>query len=186
VEITHVFLVLFLAGLILGVGVMLFGVERRRVPAGGAPGASTIGARLTVPNIAAFAAASGAAGYLLHRYSALSTAAVLVLAAAAGVIGVIGASLLVARWALPAVAAEVVDERYLLQGHPARVTRIVSDSAGAPSAYEISYEEGGATHVLRAHSLEGTALTPGADVVIERVEDGAAFVEAWSVVERRL
>jgi hypothetical protein len=122
----------------------------------------------------------------LHRYSALSTAAVLVLAAAAGVIGVIGASLLVARWALPAVAAEVVDERYLLQGHPARVTRIVSDSAGAPSAYEISYEEGGATHVLRAHSLEGTALTPGADVVIERVEDGAAFVEAWSVVERRL
>ena len=185
-EPTHVFLALFLAGLVLAVGVMLFGVERRRMPAGGASGAPTIGARLTVPNIAAFAAASGAVGYLLHRYSALGTAVVFVLAAAAGVVGVIGASLLVARWALPAVAAEVVDERYVLQGHPARVTRILSDATGAQSAYEISYEEGGATHVLRAHSLEGTSLTPGSDVVIERVEDGAAFVEAWSVVERRL
>lgn len=185
-EPTHVFLALFLAGLVLGVGVMLFGVERRRVPAAGTSGAPTIGARLTVPNIAAFAAASGAVGYLVHRYSALGTAAVFVLAAAAGVVGVIGASLLVARWALPAVAAEVVDERYLLQGHPARVTRILDGATGAPSAYEISYEEGGTTHVLRAHSLEGTALTPGSDVVIERVEDGAAFVEAWSVVERRL
>ena len=98
----------------------------------------------------------------------------------------VGAVLLVARWALPAVAAEVVDERYVLQGHPARVTRIVADGAGAPSAYEISYEEGGATHVLRARSLEGTVLAPGSEVVIERVEDGAAYVEAWSVVERRL
>ena len=185
-DVTHIFLALFLAGLVLGVGVMLFGVERRRVPAGGDPGGPTIGARLTVPNIAGFAASSGAAGYLLHRYSALGTAPVFVLAAAAGVIGMIGASLIVARWALPAVAAEVVDERYVLQGHPARVARIVSDAAGAPSAYEISYEEGGTTHVLRAHSLDGTVLTPGADVVIERVEDGAAYVEAWSVVERRL
>jgi hypothetical protein len=29
-------------------------------------------------------------------------------------------------------------------------------------------------------------LAPGSEVVIERVEDGAAYVEAWSVVERRL
>lgn len=185
-DITHVFLALFLAGLILAVGVMLFGVERRRVPAGGIAGAPTIGARLTVPNIAAFATASGAVGYLVHRYSALGTAAVFVLAAAAGVIGVVAASLVVARWALPAVAAEVVDARYLLQGHPARVTGIITDAGGAASAYEIAYEEGGATHVLRAHSLEGSPLTPGTDVVIERVENGAAFVEAWSVVERRL
>ena len=185
-EITHVFLALFLAGLILAVGVMLFGVERRRAPVGGFAGAPTIGARLTVPNVAAFATASGAVGYLLHRYSALGTAATFLLAAAAGVVGVIAASLLVARWALPAVAAEVVDERYLLQGHPARVTRIVTDASGAPSAYEIAYEDGGATHVLRAHSLEGSALTPDMDVVIERVENGIALVEAWSVVERRL
>jgi len=183
VESTHLFLGLFLAGLVLAVGAMLFGVERKRQSADGVP---TIGARLTVPNIAAFAAVSGAVGYLLHRYSALGTLAVFAIAAAAGALAVVGAILLVARWALPAVAAEVVDERYLLQGHPARVTRIIADATGAPAAYEISYEEGGATHVVRAHSLEGTVLTPGSEVVIERVENGAAYVEAWSVVERRL
>ena len=182
-ESTHLFLGLFLAGLVLGVGAMLFGVERQRSTPSGTP---TIGARLTVPNVAAFATASGAVGYLLHRYSSLGTAAIFVIAAIAGALAVAGAVLLVARWALPAVAAEVVDERYLLQGHPARVTRIVPDAGGAPSAYEISYEEAGATHVLRAHSLEGTVLMPGSEVVIERVENGAAYVEAWSVVERRL
>jgi hypothetical protein len=184
-ESTHLFLGLFLVGLVLGVGAMLFGVERQRAPAGGA-GAPTVGARLTVPNVAAFAAASGAAGYLLHRYATLGNVAVFLLAAAAGTLGVVGASLLVARWALPAVAAEVIDERYVLQGHPARVTRVISGGAGAPAAYEISYEDGGTTHVLRACSLEGTPLEAGADVVIERVEDGNAWVEAWSVVERRL
>jgi hypothetical protein len=146
----------------------------------------TIGARLTIPNVAAFAAASGAVGYLLDRYSTLSVVVVFIIAAAAGIAGVVGASLLVARWALPAVAAEVIDERYVLQGHPARVTRIIADPTGAAAAYEISYEEGGSTHLLRALSLEGTALEPGSDVVIERVENGSAYVEAWSVVERRL
>jgi len=183
VESTHLFLGLFLAGLVLAVGAMLFGVERTRPSVNGAP---TIGARLTVPNVAAFATVSGAVGYLLHRYSSLGTATVFVIAAIAGMLGVAGAILLVARWALPAVAAEVVDERYLLQGHPARVTALVDGAAGAPSAYEISYQEGGATHQLRAQSLEGSALSPGSEVVIERVENGIAYVEAWSVVERRL
>ena len=185
-EPTDIFLGLFVAGLILGVGAMLFGVERQRVAPDGGAGAPTIGARLTVPNVAAFAAASGATGYLLHRYSTLGGATVLLVAAAAGTMGVIGASLLVARWALPGVAAEVVDERYLLQGHPARVTRVLDQQAGASTAYEISYQDGGSTRLLRARSLEGTALLPGSDVVIERVENGDAWVEAWSVVERRL
>lgn len=182
---TPLFLGLFLVGLVLGVGAMLFGVERRRAPASGA-GVPTIGARLTIPNVAAFAAASGAAGYLLHRYTALGNVGLFVLAAIAGILGVVGASLLVARWALPAVAAEVVDERYVLQGHPARVTRVIEPPAGAPAAYEVSYEEGGKTHHLRAYSLDGTVLEPGSDVAIERIEDGCAWVEAWSVVERRL
>jgi len=185
VESTHLFLGLFLVGLVLGVGAMLFGVEKQRRPVDGVS-APTIGARLTIPNVAAFAAASGAAGYLLRHYTALGSVAIFVIAAAAGVAGVVGASLLVARWALPAVAAEVVDERYLLQGHPARVTRVIAGAAGAASAYEITYEEAGSRHVLHAYSLEGTELSPGMDVVIERVEGGAAYIEAWSVVERRL
>jgi hypothetical protein len=183
VQPTQLFLGLFLVGLVLAVGSMLFGVERTRQSPNGMP---TIGARLTVPNVAAFATVSGAVGYLLNRYSVLGTASIFAIAAIAGALGVGGAVLLVARWALPAVAAEVVDERYVLQGHPAQVTRILASATGAPSAYEISYEEGGATHLLRAHSLDGAVLAPGSEVVIERVENGAAYVEAWSVVERRL
>lgn len=186
-NLTQVFLGAFLAGLVLGVGAMLFGVERK-ANAAPRPGAEppTIGARLTVPNVAAFATLFGAMGYLLHRYTTLGTAVTLVLAAVLGVAGVAGASLVVARWALPGVVAEVVDERYLLQGTPARVTRVIGGGNGAPSAYEISYDDGGRTQVLPARSLEGEPLAPGGEVVIERVEDGYAYVEAWSVVERRL
>ena len=187
-QITHLFLGFFLAGLVLGVGAMLFGVERKGKTAPRHPGAEppTIGARLTVPNVAAFATVFGAVGYLLHRYTILSLVAIVAVAAVLGVAGVVGAVLLVARWALPGVVAEVVDERYLLQGTPAKVTRVVGPGAGAPSAYEISYELEGRTHVLPARSLDDAPLAQGADVVIERVEEGYAYVEAWSVVERRL
>lgn len=183
---TDLFLGFFLAGLVLGVGAMLFGVERKRAATVSPAEAPTISARLTVPNVAAFCAVSGAVGYLVHRYSALGSALVFIVAATAGVLGVIGASLLVARWALPGVAGEVVDERYLLQGHPARVARVIDGPTGAAAEYEISYEEEGRTHAARAFSLEGTPLEAGSDVVIERIEDGIAYVEAWSVVERRL
>ena len=187
-QLTHLFLGFFLAGLVLGVGAMLFGVERKAKVAPPLPGAEppTVGARLTVPNVAAFATLFGAIGYLLHRYTTLGTGATLVIAAVIGVAGVVGAILLVARWALPGVVSEVPDERYLLQGTPARVTRVIGSSIGAPSAYEISYDEKGRTHVLPARSLDGAPLPEGADVVIERVEEGYAYVEAWSVVERRL
>ena len=187
-ELTHLFLGSFLAGLVLGVGAMLFGVERKAKAAPPHPGAEppTIGARLTVPNVAAFATLFGAVGYLLERYTALGFAPTLVIAAALGIAGVVGAVLGVARWALPGVVSEVVDERYLLQGTPARVTRVVRSDTGAPSAYEISYDEKGRQHVLPARSLDGAPLAQGADVVIERVEEGYAYVEAWSVVERRL
>lgn len=187
-QLTHLFLAFFLAGLLLAVGAMLFGVERRAKAAPPHPGAEppTVGARLTIPNVAAFATLFGAIGYLLHRYTTLGTGATLVIAAVIGVGGVVGAVLLVARWALPGVVSEVVDERYLLQGTPARVTRVIGSGIGAPSAYEISYDEKGRTHVLPARSLDGASLSEGSDVVIERVEEGYAYVEAWSVVERRL
>jgi len=37
-----------------------------------------------------------------------------------------------------------------------------------------------------AVSLTGEPIEPGSDVVIERIEDGRAFVEPWAAVERRL
>lgn len=185
---TQAFLVCFLVGLLLMVGSMLWGVERKAkgsastVSAGKPP----IRARLTVPNLGAFLTLFGATGYPLFRYSGLGIVSTLVLAAILGVAGVAGASLLIARWAVPGVAAEVVDERYILQGQPARITRVVREGDGASLAYEIAYEAEGHHRSARARSLDGTSLVDGSDVVIERIEDGYAYIEAWSVVEKRL
>ena len=184
---TQLFLVSFIVGLLLMVGSMLWGVERQpRGPVVPAPGGqTTIRARLTVPNLGAFLTLFGVTGYPLYRYARLGTLPILILAAVLGVAGVVGASLLIARWAVPGVAAEVVDERYLLQGQPARVTRVVREGSGGV-VYEISYADGGRERSARARSLDGSPLVDGADVVIERVEGGYAYVEAWSTVEKRL
>ena len=185
---TQLFLVSFIAGLLLMVGSMLWGVERRpKGPlASAAAGQATIRARLTVPNLGAFLTLFGVTGYPLFRYTRLGTLPILVLAAILGVAGVVGASLLIARWAVPGVAAEVIDERYLLQGQPARVTRVVREGDGGELAYEIAYTDGGRERFARAQSLDGTPLAVGSEVVIERIEDGYAYVEAWSIVEKRL
>ena len=185
---TQIFLGSFIAGLLLMVGSMLWGVERRsRTSTGAASGGhQTVRARLTVPNLGAFLTLFGVAGYPMYRYGGLGVVPTLVLAAVVGVAGVVGASLVIARWAVPGVAAEVVDERYLLQGQPARITRVVRDTSGAPAAYEVTYEVEGRQRTARARSLDGTVLDDGSDVIIERIEDGCAYVEAWSVVEKRL
>ena len=182
---TVLFLGSFVAGLLFGVGTMLWGVEKkpRNVP----PGTPVpLRARFTPANVAAFATLFGAVGYLLHRYTTLGAVAIITIAAVLGVAGVVGASLLIAKWAVPGAAKEVVDERFILMGQPARVTRVVGGAGGEGIAYEISYEAEGRRHTMPAHSLDGAPLASGADVVIERVEGGKAYVEAWSAVERRL
>jgi hypothetical protein len=89
---------------------------------------------------------------------------------------------LLAGWVLPSARREAVDERYLLQGHPARVSAAIpSDGVG-----EIEYEADGRRYTVRARSWDGAAMTAGTDVAIDRVEDGVAYVEEWAVVETRL
>ena len=185
---TQLFLACFGVGLLLMVGSMLWGVERRTKDPLSATrdGRQPVRARLTVPNIGAFLTLFGVAGYPLSRYAGLGAVSTLVVAAMLGIAGVVGASLLIARWAVPGVAAEVVDERYILQGQPARVTRVLRESGGEPLAYEIAYEDDGRMKSTRARSLDGAALADGSEVVIERIEDGYAYVEAWTAVEKRL
>jgi hypothetical protein len=185
---TQLFLISFLAGLLLMVGSMLWGVERRPKATAklASEGQQTIRARLTVPNLGAFLTLFGVTGYPLFRYTTLGTLSTLVLAAMLGVAGVVGASLVIARWAVPGVAAEIVDARYLLQGQPARVTRVIREVDRSALTYEIAYEGGGREQMARARSLDGTELAKGSEVVIERIEDGYAYVEAWAIVERRL
>jgi hypothetical protein len=184
------FALCFIAGLVLSVYVMLHGVERGAAPSAGAPHEQT-GAHdpRTEPrpfvnrqSAAAFATLFGAAGYLLLRFSPLSAGLVLASAAAAGVLGLVASGLLLRAWALPSARREVVDDRYLMQGHPATVTRAIP----AEGEGEIAYEVDGRRWTVAARSWDGAPITEAVDVAIERVEGGVAYVEQWAQVEARL
>src|SRR5215208_4857852 len=169
-------------GFLVGVFAMLHGVERPD-----AVGASTVPATepkasLKLPLLAAFATLFGVSGYLLTRYASLPALADLAIAAALGALGSTGAAALVVKWAIPSAKEEVIDERYLLQGSPARVIRPIA--ADAPGAIE--YDAGSRHVVSDARSFDGLPIEAGTEVVIERVEDGVAYVERWALVEARL
>jgi hypothetical protein len=70
----------------------------------------------------------------------------------------------------------------VLTGHIARVTAAISAAAAGAVAYTIE----GTRHDVAAVSLDGGPIQAGADVVIDRIVDGLAFVERWEVVEGRI
>ncbi len=196
----YLFQGIFLLGLILAVAAMLFGVERRAtrvVPVPGEPVTSARGrvptrqgsappaprARWNLPLWAAFCTVFGAAGYLLTRYTTLGLAARVLIAMGVGAAAVFGAIALIAKWAIPSARRDPEDPRYVLQGHPARVARAIGDSS-RPG--EIAYEIDGTRYASQAISIDGQPVEAGAEVVIERVEDGVAYVEPWSAVEQRI
>jgi membrane protein implicated in regulation of membrane protease activity len=192
----QLFLAALLLGILLGVFAMLAGVERR--PRGTTPSpeaagplvsreslmeaSNAISARFHIPLIAAFATVFGAVGYLVSRYSSLGVAARIGIAGVAGALAAAGAITLIARWAIPSARRDIPDERYLWQGMLAQVTAPISSEIPGRITLEID----GTRHAVVARSLTGDAIGPGADVVIERIEGGMAFVEPWATVERRL
>jgi membrane protein implicated in regulation of membrane protease activity len=119
------------------------------------------------------------AGYLMSRLLPRSGAVI-----AAVVAGVVAMGLF--RWIVVksaiAAQADIEDERYVLQGHVARV--VASIAAGSEG--QISFDDGKERRILRARSLDDAAVGEGTEVVIERIEDGLAFVEPWIQVEQRL
>lgn len=181
----------FVAGLLLAVYVMLYGVERPAAVTPRAPHEATGGHDpRTEPrplgngqNVAAFLVLFGAAGYLLHRARPDAPAFMAPLGAVvAGVVGFAVSALLLRAWAVPGARREVVDERYLMQGHPATVTQAIpADGAG-----EIAYEADGRRWTVPARAWDAQPIALGAEVAIDRVEDGVAYVEAWAEVEARL
>lgn len=187
---SSLFLLSLLAGLLVGVFAMLYGVARSSSASGGrsilpradAPPPPTPGARLNRPLIAGFASVFGAVGYLLLRYASLSPVSTLAVAALAGAAGAAAAVALVARWALRGAPLESDDPHHMIQGHPARVSAPI----GADTPGEISFELQGSRHVVRARSIDGAPVAVGDEVVIERIEHDVAYVESWTVVEGRL
>ena len=192
---SFLFLASLLLGLVLGVIAMLVGVEKRprfstestassSVPSGESvyTTSTEISARFHLPIVAPFATAFGAAGYLLARYSTFGVAVRIVVPVVAGALAAAGVVVLVARWAIPSARRDIPDERYLWQGLPAQVTAAIDP--GSPG--RILVEVDGTRHAILAESLNGDSIDSGSDVVIERIENGTAFVEPWAAVERRL
>jgi len=171
-----VFVAVLIGGLVLAVFAMLHGVEYLRRNRSHAPSPF-----FNLPAIAAFAVGFGAAGYPLSSRTRLPTWAILLIAIAAGALAISGMITLLAKWALRGVSDSLRDEQEI-QGQLAVVTsEITRQSPG-----EISYQQLGRTIRVAARALEATSIPTGADVVIDRIEDGTAFVEEWAVVERRL
>jgi hypothetical protein len=169
----------FIGGLLLAVFAMLHGIER---PVRSAEWAGARRFSLNTPTIAGFATVFGLAGFLLARFTTLSPAVDLILAAVIGAASAVVAILLVAGWAIPGAKAEVIDERYELQGCIARVVEVHDDGATGVITYEVD----GVRHTAAAHGLDGARLALGTDVAIERVEHEIAYVEPWAQVEARL
>lgn len=181
------YLAAFLTGLVLGVYAMIRGVER--IGSGPSLELDALGRPIGQPRIAlsapvlgAFATAFGIVGYLLSRYSTLPRIAQLAITIAAALAFTVIAARAVSQWASQAAEHDVVDERYLLQGHPAHVIVAISST----NAGQIAYEVGAKKYMVPAHSLDGTPIAEGTEVVIDRVESGVAYIEPWVQVEQRL
>lgn len=170
------FLGAFIGGLVVAVFAMLHGVEHARRNRSRAPSPF-----FNLPVIAAFAVGFGAVGYLLASRSTLPAWGVLLIAIGGGALAISGMIALLARWALRGtrVAPGEGDE---IQGQLAIVSREI---AGAGIG-EISYELSGKHVSMPARALSEKLVLVGADVVIDRIENGVAFVEEWAVVEQRL
>lgn len=175
---TYVYLASFVGGLLLAVQIMISGVERPRE----AHPSGERSFRLSPPIIVAFALVFGIVGYLMHQRQVASSIAEFGIAVLLGALSAAVAAQLVRKWWRVTPEHEVEDERYVLQGHLARVTKpIRSDVDG-----EVAFELGEQHRVLKARSLDDTVLAAGADVVIERIENDIAYVESWLEVEKRL
>lgn len=174
---TIAYLVAFLSGLLLAVGVMLFGIERRS-PLGAPKAEGKL--HWAVPLVGAMAIGSGLVGYLMSRVAPPAIA--LIAALAAGVLAIVLARWIVAKSAAMVPEHDIDDERYVLQGHIAQVVTPIS----AAKEGEIAFEIGVSRRRLRARSLDDAPVAAGAEVVIERIEGDVAYVEPWLHVERRL
>jgi hypothetical protein len=168
------FLVVFITGLLLAVFAMLNGVRRNqsRAPS----------AFFNLPAVAAFAVGFGAAGYPLASRTQLPVWGILLIATAVGALVISGMITLLAQWAFRGIPAASAAEEQEIQGQLAIVTRDITVSTPG----EISYEYLGRKVKIAARPISTKALPVGTDVVIDRIEDGVAFVEEWAVVEQRL
>jgi hypothetical protein len=185
----------FLAGLLLAVRVMFFGVQRRLRTSAADTGQEQRFAHRKWPlALAAFLATTGALVYAravsTPRVTAVWTLVVVLMGIGAGA----GAWWLVQRSASVPSSDPEDDPRYRFQGHVARIVEAIEsrrDGNTVPTG-RIAFSFDGKRHELRARWLpDGDSRPPRAgavetEVVIERIEGEVAYVEPWTTVEQRL
>ena len=171
-----VFLIAFIASLVLAVIAMLHGVEHTHPNRTRAPSPF-----FNLPSYAAFGFGFGIVGYPLATRTHLPVWAVLLIALIAGGLAVSGMITLLAMWALRGVSASPTDD-HEIQGQVAVVIRDIQSNRSG----EISYEAFGKTIRIPALAMNAKRLPAGSEVVIDRVENGVAIVEEWAVVEQRI
>ena len=173
----------FLAGLLLWMRVMFFGVRREE--------RDHFVHRKWPLAASAFLVVGGALLYARARNEALSAgwAAVVLLSAAAAA---------AAAWWLVQRSAAIPsndpedDPRFRFQGHVARITETIAE----PDRGRIAFDFDGRRYEFRARWSPASELpegaaraamaAAGAEVVIETVDDDLAYVEPWVLVEERL
>jgi uncharacterized membrane protein YphA (DoxX/SURF4 family) len=173
------FLAAFIGGLVLAVFAMLHGVEymRRRRNRSRLPSPF-----FNLPAVAAFAVGFGAVGYPLASRTRLPAWGIILIATGGGALAITGMITLLARWALRGLSVPLRPDDHEIQGQLAVVTQDITPARDG----EISYEHLGRHERVTARSLGATVVPTGSDVVIDRIENGVAFVEEWAVVEQRL
>ena len=174
------FLAAFIGGLVLAVFTMLHGVEHARRRRNRLRKPSPF---FNLPAVAAFAVGFGAVGYPLASRTTLPAWGIILIAIGGGALAITGMITLLARWALRGLSNPLPpDEAQEIQGTLAVVTREITPEREG----EIAYDRFGNRQQVPARSLGVTVIPSGAEVVIDRIDDGVAFVEEWAIVEQRL
>lgn len=173
----YVFVGSFILGLLLGVRLMFFGAERRRIHA-----AEVTPLRRSEPATIAFLVVFGATGYVLIDHSTRTLVRDSLIAAAVAVAWAAIVTRLAIATARIRPAHDQDDPRFALQGRVGIV--VVAIPAGGEGT--ICFEDAGETRNVRARDVGGDPIPIGEDVCIERVDSGVASVERWALVEERL
>jgi hypothetical protein len=175
----------FLAGLLLAVRVMFFGVRRQLSE-------EQLYHRKWPLSIAAFLVVGGA---MLYSRADDLTGAWIATVVGAGAVAGLGA------WKLVEISAAVPstdpedDPRYRFQGHVARVAAPIVAASGTEAATgRIVFEFDGRRYDLAARwspeadLADGRLATAAVDteVVVEFIDGEVAYVEPWAVVEQRI
>lgn len=176
----------FLGGLLLGVRVMFFGVERR-------VDEQRLAHRRWPLALAALLVVAGAMLYARSKDAESVTAGWAATVVLVGIAAGAGAWWVVQRSAASPSTDPDDDPRYRFQGHVARVISAIESTDGGVERGRIAFDFDGRRHELQAcWSPEAGGFERQSsgrvdnEVVIERVEGDVAYVEPWTVVEERL